>query len=496
MSDVDSLAQRSARAMGWNWVGSAVRAMLQFVVQIALARLLGPDAFGQAAAVLLVVGLGSLVAEVGLGAALVQQAQLDDSDIGFALAWILASSVVVMLVIALLAQPIALLLGDARLGTLVLASALAVPLQALTSLPMSLMQRGYRARRWQAIQVASYALAYGTIGVPLALQGWGAWSLLAAFAAHAGLVVAMGWASLRFTLRPRWTGHAALRAYGRRTLLANLVNWAIESVDRLLVSRGWGAAALGEYALAANLSRAPVTLLVGSLQPVAFASSSRLQDEPLRLARGYLALLTLALLATVPTFAFFAWHADAIVALLYGPRWAGAAAPFAWLCLGVPFFAMLALTGPMLRGVGAVGGEVRAQLAVLVLLAVALGWLMGKPLVFAAAAVALASALRAALLYRALRARVALPAKAMARAWGGALALAAIVCASCLAVALAGASGLGALFISAALALPLCLAALRWSRGALLGEELAVALRNRRGDSRAARWLCTVVNLA
>ena len=164
-----------------------------------------------------------------------------------------------------------------------------------------------------------------------------------------------------------------------------------------------------------------MTLLVGSLQPVAFASSSRLQDEPLRLARGYLALLSLALLATVPTFAFFAWHADAIVALLYGSRWAGAAAPFAWRCLGVPFFVMLALTGPMLRGVGAVGSEMRAQLAVLVLLAVALSWLVGGPLVFAAAAVALASALRAALLYRALRARVALPAKAMARAWGGAL---------------------------------------------------------------------------
>ena len=95
MSDNNTLAQRGAQALSWNWAGGAARALVQFAAQVVLARLLGPEAFGQAAAVLLVVGVGWLVAEAGMGAALIQQAQLSDEDVGFALGRVLLMSMVV-----------------------------------------------------------------------------------------------------------------------------------------------------------------------------------------------------------------------------------------------------------------------------------------------------------------------------------------------------------------------------------------------------------------
>ncbi len=495
MSDTTGLAQRSAHALGWNWAGSAARALVQFVVQVALARLLGPEAFGQAAAVLLVVGFGWLLAEAGLGAALIQQTSLSDDDVACALGWVLLLSALVALAVVALAAPLAALLGDARATPLVRASAALIPLQALSNLPLSLMQRRFQAKRLQAIQVLAYVVSYGGVGVLMAWQGQGAWSLLAAFALHAVIVMLLCWAAVRHTLAPCWRGHAALRAYGAKSTVANVVNWAMESIDRAVISRGWGAAGLGQYTLAATLARAPVMLLVGSLQPVAFAAASRLQAEPQRLARGYLAVLALGLLVTVPLSTFLALHATAVVALLYGPLWIGAAAPFVWLCAGVPFFMMLALTGPMLRGVGAVVGEARAQLVVLMLLFAVLLGLMGQPLALAAMAVCAATALRAALLFQALTAHVPIALAALWRAWRGALALGVLV----LLMSMVGREWmpgeLAAAAVSAVLSALACLALLRWRARAFLGAELTGALMNRQGDSRAAAVLCLCLRL-
>jgi PST family polysaccharide transporter len=499
MSDAAQLARRSARALGWSWAGALARAALQLAAQVVLARLLGPAAWGQAAAVLLAIGVASLVAEGGLSAALIQRQHLQPADAGLALGWTLLVSALVAGIVAALVAPLAAAFEDPGLAPLLWAAAAIVPLHALATLPGALLQRRFEARRLQAIQFIAYALAYGVAGVGAALAGAGAWSLLIAFALHAllvGVLCAASAGGMRW--RPRLgtrDERAALLGYGWRTMLANLVNWGIESVDRLLVGAQAGAAALGLYSVAANLARAPVASLVSAAQPVAFAAASRLQGEHQRLARGYLAMLTLALLATLPLFSALAWFAPLVVELLYGSAWRAAAAPFAWLCLGVPFFVMLAFTGAMLRGVDAMGSEMRAQLGVLALLAAALAIVLPQvtPAVRLEAAAALvsgATALRAGALAHALSHRVGLDATAPWRCWRGALLLAALVLALCaLPAALALPSAIQSLLVL--LLAPLLVAlALRAAGAWLLGPDLLLALVNRAGDSPLAAALC------
>lgn len=495
MTDADSLARRSAQALGWSWAGALLRALLQFGLQIVLARLLGPEAFGQAAAVLLVIGLGGLLAEAGLASALVQREQLDADDAGRALGAVAVAALVVAALIGVTAQPLARLLGDEGMMPLVVAAAVIVPLQAFTSLPPALLQRRLAMKRLQAIQVLGYLVGYGGAGVGLAMAGAGAWSLLAAFALHALVVGVLAWAGTdQVSWRPRWSGGDNLRAYGARITLANLVNWGAESIDRLVVARVWGAAALGPYAAAAALARAPVALLVTSAQPVAFAASARLQGEHDRLARGYLAMLSLALLFAVPLAVAMAWFAQTIVGLLYGASWSAATAPFAWLSLSVPFFVVFALTGPLLRGVDAVGREARVQGAVLIGLAAVLAgpWLLGvqQPLWAVAAWVLLATTLRALGLTHALAQRIALPWHAPWRAWrgGGVLGLEVVLIAALVQAWVT--HELAALALTVLLVPIAAAASLRWQGAALFGRELVLALSNRRADSRVAAALC------
>lgn len=497
MSEHADLARRSAAALGWSWAGALVRAVMQLLAQVALARWLGPEAFGQAAAVLLVIGLASLVAEWGLAAALIQRPQLGVDDPAIALGWVLLVGLSLALGVALLSAPLALYMGDAALQPLMLLAACLVPLQPLANLPSALLQRRLRHKQLQAIQLIAYALGYGVLGVACAMAGVGAASLLVAFGAHAVLMGVLSWRAVGTSGGMHWRPRlgaagerAALLHYGARTTAANLVNWGVESVDRLLVSALQGPVALGVYSAAANLARAPVALLVGAAQPVAFAAASRLQDQTERLSRGYLAMLSLALLVAVPLFAWLAWHAGFLVRLLYGPAWAMAALPFAWLCLGVPFFVMLALTGPMLRGLDAVGSEMRAQAVVLLGLPLALWALSGQALAALAAVVSAATALRAAVLAAAYTRRAALAWFAPWRCWLGPLMLSVGTALSCAAVATLAWAEAAQAVASACVAIALALLAWRFAARVLAGQALVLALHNRRADSRLAQLLC------
>lgn len=497
--DTRDLARTSAGALGWSWAGALARAGLQLAAQVVLARLIGPEAWGQAAAVLLAVGVASLVGEWGLSAALIQRPELKPGDAGIALGWVLLASTIVAVPFAALARPLATLFGQTALAPLLAAGAVLVVLQAVAALPNAVLQRRFEARRLQAIHFVAYLLAYGVAGVAAALAGAGAWSLLVAFALHALLVTVLAAASTGGAgWRPRLgrrDERARLLGYGSRTMSANLVNWSIESVDRLLVGAQAGAAALGLYSVAANLARSPVTLLVSTTQPVAFAAAARLQAEPQRLVRGWLAMLSLALLAALPLFTALAWFAPLIVHLLYGSAWRDAAAPLAWLCLGVPFFVMLALTLPLLRGVDAVGGEMRSQLGVLVLLALALLVVLpqtdaaSRPAA-AAALVSGATALRSLAMTRALARLVGVDAATPWRCWYGPLIPAAIVLALCMLLAALPLSTAAQALLTMLFAPPLVALALRRAGAVLVGPELAVALVNRAGDLPLAAALC------
>lgn len=377
------LVRKSLRALLWSYGGAVARAGAQLVIQLMLARLLGPAAYGQAMAVFLVLALGWLMAEGGFGAALVQKEALETAHIRHALGWVLLISSAMGLGVAAAAPLIARWLGDPALQPMLLACGLLIPLQALSNIPASLLKRELNLRQTQFIQVGGYVLAYGGAGVGLAALGAGAWSLVAAFGLHSLVVLVGSQMALPQPLRlwrPSWRGHADLRRFGLQVTGTNLLNWAIENVDRLLISRYWGAAALGAYAAAANLSRAPANLLVSSAQTVVFASASRLQQDLPALRQGYLAAWRLCGLLAWPLFIGLAVHAQACVALLYGQRWAEAAPLFAAFCVALPLYALLSISGPLLWAVNAVQAEMRAQAICLLLMGAGLLLCVGQPL--------------------------------------------------------------------------------------------------------------------
>jgi O-antigen/teichoic acid export membrane protein len=368
-----SLTDRSLAAVKWNYLGVVARIASQLIAQIALARLLGPEAFGLFAVAFLVVMVGNILVEMGLGSALVQKKHITDNDVRFAFTWVVVAGLAMATMIFLLSGTIASYFHDPRVADITRGLIPVFIFQALAVVPLSLLKRDLAFKAVQGVQIASYLFGFLLVGVGAALLGAGVWSLVAAWFAQTLSSAIIFNLIRRHAMKPLFNMRdKALRDYGARVLLTNMANWTIENVDNLLVGKIFGPTALGLYSVSYNLVRTPANHLVVTLQTVLFPASAQSQDNHDGLRRAYLTVVAGVALIALPAFGGAAAVSETVVDAFFGNKWIGAAPVLLPLALAMILHALMAVAGPVLWGQGAAGSELKVQFWVALALVAAL----------------------------------------------------------------------------------------------------------------------------
>lgn len=375
MSDAASgqLAQRSLTAVKWSYFGVLIRVIAQLLAQIALARMLGPETFGLFAAVLLVLGVGNLFVESGIGAVLIQSKSLPEDHRSAACRAVLINALVVSGMVFWLRDSLAIFFSERDLSEVLGWVWPAFFLHALSIAPMALLRRDLDFKSIQIIQVLGYLIGFLFVGVLVAWMGAGVWSLVAAWLTQATVTAVL--ANYRRPCFPRsFKSKESLwmHPFGVRVLLTNLVNWFIENIDNVIVGRFFGSASLGLYSVSYNFVRNPTNHLVTSLQAVLFPASARSQDDNGRLVRAYLTAVSGISLVAFPVFATVAAVSESVTLAMFGSKWMNAASILTPLSLAMPLHALMAVAGPVLWGKGIAGLELKVQALTGVLLALSL----------------------------------------------------------------------------------------------------------------------------
>jgi lipopolysaccharide exporter len=363
---MSGLGRPGVAAVKWSAVSTVARFALQLLAQVVLARTLGPDIFGVFAIGMVVLTFATFVSGFGFSWSLLQRTTLRDEDIRFAWTWQLIVGVVTMLALYGLAPLLAAYFREPRAQVVIEWLSLACLLSAAAAPATYLLQRDLNFRAVGLIQVGSYAAGYVAVGMPMALLGWGANSLVAAWLVQAAVLLIASYTLKPHPLRPLlwYPDAAAAVGTGRAVFLTNIVNWVLNNLDRVLIGRLLNAQALGLYNVAYNLATMPNTLLLGALQPAFLAAGARLQNELQRLGRAYLQMLATIFVLGVPAFVFLALISADLVRLLYGPQWSEAAGVLAILFLSMPAYVVWGLSTPVLWNTGRKNYEFALQLPI------------------------------------------------------------------------------------------------------------------------------------
>lgn len=360
--------------------------IIQLGAQIVLARLIGPDQYGLYAIGVMVIGFSMFFSDMGIAYGLVQKKDISPVDIRFAFSWQCLLGLAVTLVLILLSEPLADFFNEPRAQPVIAILALVCFLQSAASVSTNLLKRDLRQKTIQFCYAFSYFVGYVLVGIPMALNGYQVWSLVAGWIVQASVSFVILYFNKRHLVMPIfWHGEAKqMTLYGGTVLATNLVNWTISTVDRLVIGRLFPAATVGMYATAYNLMSYSTSSIYAIVQSVFFSAGGQVQGNRARLTRAFGLLMEGVALFALPVFACIATVADTFILALYGQEWLAAAEMLRPIALAMPFFLVWGLTTPVLWSSG------RERKEFIIQLPLALCWVVASLLAAQHSAVAVA----------------------------------------------------------------------------------------------------------
>jgi PST family polysaccharide transporter len=340
------------RAVLWSLATTGGQQALTALFTFALAAVLGPEAFGLVAMATVYVAFVQLVLEQGLGAAIIQRRDLDDEHLDAAFWMVLLASGLLTAASLALAGPWARLNDVPGLEGVIQLLSLAVPLEGLVVVQRALLLRRMNFRAF-AIRTAVAVTLGGSLGLALALRGFGARALVAQQLATTAVGLGLYWVLSGWRPRLRFSPRAArdLLGFSTGTLIGRLGMFVNRRADALLMGLFFGPTAVGLYRLADRIVGLCVDFAAVSVQTVAFPEFSRHQDQPDRLRESFVRCVWISACLALPPLGVLAAGAPELAGLL-GARWRDAAPALSALCAVGAVRDLGLFTGPLLQALG------------------------------------------------------------------------------------------------------------------------------------------------
>lgn len=306
-----------------------------FIISIFLARLLAPEDFGLLAMVNVVIALSGSLVDMGLGVALIQRKEVSEAHYGS----VFFFNIVVGALLA------AILFFGAPLVGRFYSNDLLIPMARAMSILFILRSIG-NVLRVKLKKDLEYgiptkanliaAIVSGVIGITLAFNGFGVWSLVVQSIINP--IVANIYLFYTYKWRPqlifKWNALKELWGFGFRMFLSGILDTIFVNADTLIIGKFFSPATLGYYYRARSLNTYITQYSSGSIMSVLFPAFSKVQDDLERFKNMvYKAYHLINLLAFFLTGLFFVIGEDLIL-FLFGGKWQAA----------IPLFKLIILT--------------------------------------------------------------------------------------------------------------------------------------------------------
>jgi PST family polysaccharide transporter len=320
-----SLRRATGRGTAWAFIGYLAHYGVTFVFTVITARLLSPEVFGIMGLAVVVIAVGTLLADSGTQAALVHRGD-DDLDVAVNTALIsvpLAGLGAAALGIAA-APLLAWFYGEPQVFAVAALLSGVLFVRSFGLVTDALLQRRFQFKFRRAVVDPLGALVGGATATALALAGAGVWSLVAMWYANTLTVVLGSWVLARYRPRLGLASFAMWRQlahYGRNILGAHSVQLAFGYLDTLTVGRTMSPTFVGWYGAATRLAILPAQATTYVAGAALFPAFTRMRDDVARLRSAFLEAIRYIALLAFPLFAILAVIATPFVVVLFGEQW-------------------------------------------------------------------------------------------------------------------------------------------------------------------------------
>lgn len=349
-----SIRTQLLTGLKWTVVGRVATQVVTWTITLYVMRLVAPDDYGLMALAAIFSTFFSLVAEIGLGSALVRSRDITQRQLRQIFGIVLLSNAAVFALMATVVAPLAAdFFGDSRLLPVVRVISLQFLPAAFAVVPAAMLAREMAFGGRAAVDFAS-SLGGALLTLVLAHLGHGvfalAWGSVACAAIRSvglnALSPSVGLPVFRFA------GCGDMFHFGRNVAQTQFVWFFYSQADSFIVGKLLGKHDLGIYSVSMELASLPAARVSAILNQLATPALSKLYREGKAIGPYLTKGMRAVSLFAFPVMWGISCVAPELVDVILGPTWEQATVPLALLCLMMPLRILSVFLASALQSVG------------------------------------------------------------------------------------------------------------------------------------------------
>ena len=309
--------------------------LLQFSVNLVLARLLTPSDYGCIGMLAIFLVVSQVLVDGGFGSALIQKKEPTQADYSTIFFWNLFFACFLYGTLFLLSPWIASYFKMPLLSDVLKVLGIILIINSLGIIQNNRLRKQLAYKKISLVNISSFFIA-SLVGIYLAYRGWGVWSLVAMQLTNALVNANMLWLVTRWhpscifsfgTLRE-------LFKFGGYLLASNILQEICKNLQGLIIGRKFSSTEMGLYSQAKKLDDVACLTLPNVIMQVMFPLFSQLQNDLKQMKNTLDMSIQIISFVTFPLIAILILVAHPMICFLYGNKWEGAIPYFQILCVG------------------------------------------------------------------------------------------------------------------------------------------------------------------
>lgn len=316
------LKEKTLSGVKWNAIGRFSTQGISFIIGVFLARLLSPSDYGVIGMIGLFMAIAQTFTDSGFGSALIRKKDCTDTDYSTAFYFNIIVGIICYMILFLSAPLIADFFNTPILKDIVRVLGINLCLSSLTIVQSARLTAIVDFKSQAKVNLAGTIIS-GCVGLTMAYNGYGVWSLVYQSIVSSLVRTILLWFATKWV--PQWTfskqSFKYLFGFGSKILSASILHTIYSNLSTILIGKFYTPKDLGFYSRGENIARFPSSNLTSILQSVTYPILSGIQDDNDRLITAYRKYIRITSMAIFFGMCLLAALAEPLITTIFTEKW-------------------------------------------------------------------------------------------------------------------------------------------------------------------------------
>lgn len=322
----------------WKFLERIGAQLVSLIVSIILARILEPTDYSVVSIVTIFFTFANVIISGGLNTALIQKKCADSEDYSTVLHVSVILSLVIYAVLFFTAPFISTLYEQETLTLIIRIMGLSLPVTAIKSIWCAYISANLQFRKFFFATIGGTAIS-AVVGITLAVNGAGAWALVAQQMSNTVIDTIILIATTRINIVPKISIKKlkSLFRYGWKVFVSSLIGTAYTEIIPMVIGVKYTDADLSYYSKGRSFPSLISTTTTNTLSAVLFPTLAKFQDDKEKLLRYTRLFIRLASFISFPLMLCFFAVSDNFIIVVLTEKWLPAAPYIKIFCIACMF---------------------------------------------------------------------------------------------------------------------------------------------------------------